>query len=586
MPSNLTFWAARPAPVRRSTRSSSVPVLEPIPNSEAPDMRQLAELTKANPAAATAVRGLIKSGQSVGAALQLMSAAVAAAPTTSTVAGNLRPPTTPTGQVGAGRSRRMSAPPSPSPIVGQKRQADADSVPRKKQSKQSVHRALSPTLDGDGLDIDYGATNRNAFEESWPSSKVELKVKNLDFVAMWYFTPAGCKHAAKERKDGATRPMIYHSDGTFKPAAPPIGEVEDWFLDPHVFRAATDKWVKVAIKMGVSERMQQSMAMLNSAICNHDDWETNPAPLMRWHHHQRETWARDRHAPACYPLEALNPDTYDGIKVKGAVAASSAAEKRAREAEAAIAEMRQEIATLASQRLGDNFRRAGGAATRLAPVKPARMGQLVRSTTTPSTRGCPSPTPGTPCAWASTRGNVTTHDADASTAAHGARVATTATNSAPEPPTPANEALGPTPLKAAGWSAALQTYELGTRYPTIVAGITSGFDVGLPRIDRTFIPPNHKSATKDPDTVRTKIDKELAAGRYSGPFTRAECELTVGGPFQCSPISLAPKPPDGWRFIQDAFFPLDDPDTLSINAQIQSDDWPCTYAGIATVIWQ
>ncbi|CAD6913131.1 unnamed protein product, partial [Tilletia laevis] len=138
----------------------------------------------------------------------------------------------------------------------------------------------------------------------------------------------------------------------------------------------------------------------------------------------------------------------------------------------------------------------------------------------------------------------------------------------------------------AGWSAALQTYELGTRYPTIVAGITSGFDVGLPRIDRTFIPPNHKSATKDPDTVRTKIDKELAAGRYSGPFTRAECELTVGGPFQCSPISLAPKPPDGWRFIQDASFPLDDPDTLSINAQIQSDDWPCTYAGIATVIWQ
>ncbi|KAE8237029.1 hypothetical protein A4X03_0g9244 [Tilletia caries] len=363
MPSNLTFWAARPAPVRRSTRSSSVPVLEPIPNSEAPDMRQLAELTKANPAAATAVRGLIKSGQSVGAALQLMSAAVAAAPTTSAVAGNLRPPTTPTGQGGAGRSRRMSAPPSPSPVVGQKRQADADSVPRKKQAKQPIHRALSPTLDGDGLDIDYGATNRNAFEESWPSSKVELKVKNLDFVAMWYFTPAGCKHAAKERKDGATRPMIYHSDGTFKPAAPPIGEVEDWFLEPHVFRAATDKWVKVAIKMGVSERMQQSMAMLNSAICNHDDWETNPAPLMRWHHHQRETWARDRHAPACYPLEALNPDTYDGIKVKGAVAASSAAEKRAREAEAAIAEMRQEIATLASQRLGDNFRRAGGAGT-------------------------------------------------------------------------------------------------------------------------------------------------------------------------------------------------------------------------------
>ncbi|KAE8235323.1 hypothetical protein A4X13_0g9536, partial [Tilletia indica] len=61
---------------------------------------------------------------------------------------------------------------------------------------------------------------------------------------------------------------------------------------------------------------------------------------------------------------------------------------------------------------------------------------------------------------------------------------------------------------------------------------------------------------------------------------------TLGGPFQTSPVSLAPKPPDGWRFIQDASFPLHDAQQLSINAQINSDDWPCTWAGIAVAIWQ
>ncbi|KAE8211652.1 hypothetical protein CF327_g4627 [Tilletia walkeri] len=177
-------------------------------------------------------------------------------------------------------------------------------------------------------------------------------------------------------------------------------------------------------------------------------------------------------------------------------------------------------------------------------------------------------------------------DAQIAIDAHGVGSPVTATSSASEPLIAAKPALGPTPLLAPEWKTALQRWRLEQRYPTIVSGIREGFDVGLPKIDKTFIPPNHKSATKDPATVEAKISKELAAGRYCGPFSQTECEQYLGGSFQSSSISLAPKPPDGWRFIQDASFPRDDPRHTSINSQINSNDWPCTWSGIQTVIWQ
>ncbi|KAE8269418.1 hypothetical protein A4X09_0g2935 [Tilletia walkeri] len=177
-------------------------------------------------------------------------------------------------------------------------------------------------------------------------------------------------------------------------------------------------------------------------------------------------------------------------------------------------------------------------------------------------------------------------DAQIAIDAHGVGSPVTATSSASEPLIAAKPALGPTPLLAPEWKTALQRWRLEQRYPTIVSGIREGFDVGLPKIDKTFIPPNHKSATKDPATVEAKISKELAAGRYCGPFSQTECEQYLGGSFQSSSISLAPKPPDGWRFIQDASFPRDDPRHTSIKSQINSNDWPCTWSGIQTVIWQ
>ncbi|CAD6945162.1 unnamed protein product [Tilletia controversa] len=371
MATSATFWNSRDSARPGGTRSSSVPPIEPTANLEAAsDMKNLADLTRTNPAAAAAVRALIKADHTIGAALAMMQTAMAtAAPPKAQDR-----PSTPKRDHARRPGCSNSAPLSPSPLPNRKRVAPHENdAPRKKPTKGA--RATTPIIVGseeedDGLDIDYGARNHNSFEEHWPSNKICRLVKSLDFVDMWFFTPAGCRAAAKDRRDGTEQAMLLQADGTLKPAGPPQSLVKDWDLDAHDFRSAADKWLKVAMKMGVSTRMQNSIALLNNEICGHESWSTEPTPLIRWHHHQRETWARDRFTPGCYALHALDPATYANIRLRGAVAASDAANTRSAIAEAAVATMRQQQQGSTSSRQanhqpqGDNFRHAGGAGDR------------------------------------------------------------------------------------------------------------------------------------------------------------------------------------------------------------------------------
>ncbi|CAD6896952.1 unnamed protein product [Tilletia caries] len=537
MATSATFWNSRDSARPGGTRSSSVPPIEPTANLEAAsDMKNLADLTRTNPAAAAAVRALIKADHTIGAALAMMQTAMAtAAPPKAQDR-----PSTPKRDHARRPGCSNSAPLSPSPLPNRKRVAPHENdAPRKKPTKGA--RATTPIIVGseeedDGLDIDYGARNHNSFEEHWPSNKICRLVKSLDFVDMWFFTPAGCRAAAKDRRDGTEQAMLLQADGTLKPAGPPQTLVKDWDLDAHDFRSAADKWLKVAMKMGVSTRMQNSIALLNNEICGHESWSTEPTPLILWHHHQRETWARDRFTPGCYALHALDPATYANIRLRGAVAASDAANTRSAIAEAAVATMRQQQQGSTSSRQanhqpqGDNF------------PPPARTDRPFGWITTSTKEASNSSPRGNQHASSSTLGAASTGrgTAGGSTAAHGARAGTTATSSVDRPLTAARGALGPTQLRASGWSAALHKAGLAQRYPTIVAGIQQGFHVGLPCITSTFVPPNHKSATKDPATVRAKIDKELAAGRYIGPLSRPACEAAVGGPFHPSILRFVP----------------------------------------------
>ena len=78
------------------------------------------------------------------------------------------------------------------------------------------------------------------------------------------------------------------------------------------------------------------------------------------------------------------------------------------------------------------------------------------------------------------------------------------------------------------------------KYPHLIQGLTEGFDVGVPQIQRTYAPPNHASIKSLAGVYSKIIDSEFTAGRYIGLFSRNQLERALG-PFQSSPLYLVPK---------------------------------------------
>lgn len=117
------------------------------------------------------------------------------------------------------------------------------------------------------------------------------------------------------------------------------------------------------------------------------------------------------------------------------------------------------------------------------------------------------------------------------------------------------------------------------RYPSLFENITQGFDIGFPRITRTFAPPNSPSIEYNIATFNEIVNRELSCGRFLGPLSKDEVEELIG-PFQTSPLSLIPKPhkPDKFRLIQNFSFPHTPTDSAaSMNSFVNSDDFPCTW---------
>ena len=85
------------------------------------------------------------------------------------------------------------------------------------------------------------------------------------------------------------------------------------------------------------------------------------------------------------------------------------------------------------------------------------------------------------------------------------------------------------------------------------------------------------------DVFNEMIQAEFDKGRYLGPFTREELEREIG-PFQSSPLSLVPKSgkPGKFRLIQNLSHPHTNLPSPSINAHLDSDDFPCTWGTFKT----
>lgn len=166
----------------------------------------------------------------------------------------------------------------------------------------------------------------------------------------------------------------------------------------------------------------------------------------------------------------------------------------------------------------------------------------------------------------------------------------------------ANRILATTPLKVDAWQSALSSLHLTVKYPTLVNSIRYGFDAGVPIIRYTFSPPNPTPNRKLISTedygraFQDVLSKELARGRWLGPYTRAVIEEALG-PFRTSPISFTPKSgnPGKFRLVQNFSYPHHPlslpsiPTTItSINSQIDSTLYPClwgTFTNTCRLIW-
>jgi hypothetical protein len=112
------------------------------------------------------------------------------------------------------------------------------------------------------------------------------------------------------------------------------------------------------------------------------------------------------------------------------------------------------------------------------------------------------------------------------------------------------------PYDANAFAIFLDKHRLTSLYPNLVFNLQKGFPLGpMPNLLETSILPNHPTVLEHLSEVDEYLEKEIMAGRMSGPFSRQMVERILRGPFQSSPLivavqSQAPGEPDKIRICR------------------------------------
>jgi hypothetical protein len=139
-----------------------------------------------------------------------------------------------------------------------------------------------------------------------------------------------------------------------------------------------------------------------------------------------------------------------------------------------------------------------------------------------------------------------------------------------------------TPFRWQAWEEELRNAGILDRFSDIVHNMKTGFPSGVPSIlCETYTLRNHMSSLLAPDQIQENIKKELAAGCYSGPFSKSELERLIGY-FCTSPLGAVPKPnSDKIQLVQDLSYPRSNAYHTSVNSEINSDDFPCKWGSFS-----
>ena len=111
----------------------------------------------------------------------------------------------------------------------------------------------------------------------------------------------------------------------------------------------------------------------------------------------------------------------------------------------------------------------------------------------------------------------------------------------------------------------------------LLNGFTNGFQLGSTVDIRDIRPNNSKNVSNNDHVVRSKLQKEIEAGRIKGPFS--EPPFT---PLHISPLNIREKKTPGkYRLIQNLSYPYDGG---SINDNIPPDKKTVKYASVGDAI--
>ncbi|CAK5270747.1 unnamed protein product [Mycena citricolor] len=143
-----------------------------------------------------------------------------------------------------------------------------------------------------------------------------------------------------------------------------------------------------------------------------------------------------------------------------------------------------------------------------------------------------------------------------------------------------------TPLLPDRWDRALMDAGVHDTFRDVPIGLRDGFNMGITSsISRTYTPKNHYSAVAQANTVTKYIQNELSNRHYTGPFSATRLEALIG-PFRSSPLGTVPKSgaPGEFRIVQDFSFPRNDPSRMSVNSEINIDDFPCEWGSFSDIV--
>jgi len=135
------------------------------------------------------------------------------------------------------------------------------------------------------------------------------------------------------------------------------------------------------------------------------------------------------------------------------------------------------------------------------------------------------------------------------------------------------------------WQELLVSSGLISHYPNIPHSLIYSFDAGIHTVSQTFIPPNYSSIHSHIEVFNQMVNTESEQRkRYIGLFSQAKLESKIG-PFQTSPISIIPKPGQSGKFriIQNLSHPHNTNPVPSINAPINTLQFPCIWGTFATI---